>query len=160
MLGAHIRFIMRYLAFFIIIAMTSCNNDVENFYRTSRDSDLWVLPLIKPYRLINAEPNQTLWYLDLKRPLGINPGSKWKQVTVDKINVVNKVIYGSGYDPAYYFVIVPDEDIEKVFKAQDEWNAYLKELGINGEDLRDVLTVYDAFNEDYRKLPWYDQVEK
>jgi hypothetical protein len=150
---------MRYFVVTVIVLFTCCSTDVERFYKISRDTDLWVLPLIKPYRLVNAVPGEQLWYLDLKRPLGVYEGSDWKQVTVDSINVVNRVIYGSGYQPAYYFVIIPDRDVEKVFKNNAEWDVYLKGLNIDSKNLHPVLPTYEAFARNYSSLPWYTQVK-
>lgn len=142
----------------------SCTLEIDRFYKVSHIEDRDVLPLIKPYFLWTPIPSQTLWHLDLKRPLGIYPGNNWAQCNACRINVVNRIIYGhcmpSPSNAEYYFAIAPDEDIEKVTKSMEEWDTFLKERNINSANLFDVLSVYKLFVKDYQKLPWYNQIKK
>lgn len=149
--------------------MLSCNSDVEQFYKISHTGDLNVLPLIKPYRLFTPIPNKSVWHLDFQKEIKfeIKKSKKYlyeSQVNVCHINIKNRIIYGhcmdQAYYPNYYFIIIPDKNIEKAFEFKEDWDNFLHERGVNSSELYDVLEVYTAFKKDYKTLPWYEQIKR
>jgi len=147
---------------FFFFAFISCNVEIDSFYKTNRVEDINVLPLIKPYRLFTPIHDNTIWSLKFKNKVKQKYGFE-DQTNVCRINVVNRIIYGHCMEfqsyPNYYFVIIPDENIEKAFEFKNEWSLYLHEHGVNSDELYHVLNVYWDFKKDYRSLPWYDQIK-
>jgi hypothetical protein len=155
---------MRFAILIMYVFMLSCNSKVEKFYRTNHVEDIDVLPLIKPYRLWSPISGEVIWHLDFEGKVEPKPGWTISQMQVCKINVVKLVIFGhciNGYNSinASYFVVLPKENIEKIFSSKEEWAAYLMTRGVDHEKLYDVHEVYNVFKKNYRSLPWYDQVK-
>lgn len=139
--------------------MQSCNSEVDGFYKISHVEDTDVLPLIKPYRLWSPISGYNDWHLDFMREVNGRYGNI-SQTNVCKINVSNHIIYGQAdYGPNFCFVIIPSEKIEKGFNNKEDWLSFLRAHGVNGNDLYDVLDVYNIFKRDYKKLPWIEQVK-
>ncbi len=154
---------MRNSLLLVLLFTSSCNIFVDSFYKTSHEWDIDVLPLIKPYRLITPIPGSSHWTLNLTRDMYIEGGYIY-QLNVCKVNIENRIIYGHCMPedcfPNYYFVLIPDEDIEKGFILESEWAEYLKGRKVNSSKLHNVLTVYDQFNHsNCRSLPWYEQIK-
>ena len=147
---------------FALLVNTSCK-DKNSFYTHTTKEDLYRLPLIEPYELINIygsdndrhEEAYSTWQVDLK--YGHYPFSSARAV---QVNVTNGIIYGwrprTDQDVERRFVIIPKEKEEKVFKNQEpEWREYLKQKGIDSIKMYDVWTLFDEFRRN-KILPWYN----
>jgi hypothetical protein len=156
------------LAFFIF----SCNGGNNPFYSYYAEEDLYRVPLIKPYQLINLygveEDNFPLWQMDFhyggdKNTPGFNsdlgPNSV-PGVSATEINVTNGVIYGhspkNGDYPDVWFAVIPERKIEKVFKGKEtEWIDFLKRNSITNIQMYPVWNLFRKYKDTYT-LPWYD----
>jgi hypothetical protein len=142
------------------------------------------MPVLKPYQLtglygmVEGEEGLVLWSLHFhyggdKVTRGfnviVNPGYT-PRVSVKEINVSNGIIYGHNSEinygtdvngkvliyPDVWFVIIPKEKIEKVFKDREaEWKEFLKEKGITDIQLHGVWDLFRKYKDTYT-LPWYD----
>ena len=148
------------LCFTLIAAIDSCNTK-RSFYDYYAREDLYRIPLIEPYELINlynANPDLKAthgWELDF-----IDEKAKGhdSHVNVSNINVINGIIYGHGQDgmtdyPNFWFVVIPSEKVSKTFKEEGSWLEYLKTKQINGNDLYEVWPLFNKFKEKLT-LPW------
>jgi hypothetical protein len=155
------------------VLIVSCKNGNDSFYSSYAEDDLYRMPVIKPYQLINLygieEDESSRWQLDFhyggdKNTPGFNsdlvPNSV-PGVSATEINVTNGIIY--GHDPEYrdyypdvWFVVIPKAKIEKVFKGNEvEWKDYLKGKGITDIHLYGVWELFKKYKETYT-LPWYN----
>jgi hypothetical protein len=151
---------------FFLIALSfsiSCNNH-RSFYEYSTVEDLYRLPLIEPYELTNIfgvdEDRHSEWASTWN--LKLIYGSV-KTTRAEEVNVTKGIIYGYhprfDYYPPAWFVIIPEEKIEKFFKDQEkEWRSFLASKGIDSIKLYDVWEVFDKFRSD-KTLPWYNPKE-
>jgi hypothetical protein len=169
--------------FILTVSIFSCTGEGDSFYSSYADGDLYRMPVLEPYQLthlygMEEGEGSDLWELrfsyggdketpgfnDIGNP-GYNPG-----VAVKEINVSNGIIYGHnkkinyGTDvngklliyPDVWFVIIPREKIEKVFKDREtEWKAFLKEKGIIDIQMHGVWNLFRKYRDTYT-LPWYD----
>ncbi len=138
------------------VLIMSCNSDIDQFYTVSHESDIDILPLIKPYKLWTPIPGHYNWFLDFKKQEKGKKGYYHNQIVVWEVNVVNHIIYGFSGD---YFVIIPEVGIEKMFKSKMEWSEYLKSKGITDNTMYDVNEIYNEFSLNYKKIPWYNEVK-
>src|SRR5688572_19041321 len=129
-------------AFLIMFFILQSCNMKNSFYTEHTESDLYRIPLIKPYKLtqlygLNAERDDldgkfNSWHLKL---FFADKSKSWSHVNVTDINVTNGLIYGHGkktkFSPNDYFVIIPERRIEKIFKTEGEWKEFLLTEGID-----------------------------
>src|SRR5437016_2542419 len=100
---------------FIIAILASCTDSNQSFYEDDSDGDLYVMPLLPPYKLTQlygTDENtfsSNSWTLHYQYG-GDTTVNKWPQVQLKEINVVNGIIY--GHNPPYnnapdlYIVII------------------------------------------------------
>jgi hypothetical protein len=131
------------------------------------------MPVIKPYQLthlygMEEGEGADLWELFFhyggdKETSGFNSIGNTgyaPRVAVKEINVSNGIIYGhdsqqSDY-PDVWFVVIPKEKIEKVFKGKEaEWKDFLKAKGVTDIQLHPVWELFKKYKGTYT-LPWYD----
>ncbi len=141
--------------------MISCDSGVIGFYKQSHVEDIDVLPLIEPYKLWTPIPGSSTWFLDFKKEVVRAAGNIF-QTNVCEVNVANHIIYGHcislNAQPKGYFVVIPKENLEMMFQNKEEWDSFLKERNVNSNQLFDVLETYNAFNINYKTLPWYKEI--
>jgi len=149
---------------FVLLVCNSCQSN--SFYTEYSESDLYRIPLIKPYKLtqiygLNAERDDLVgkfnsWQLNL---FFADKSKSWGHVNVTDINVKNEVVYGHGkrtkFPPNDYFVIIPGKKIEKIFKTEEEWKQFLRTLAIDSVVLYWPWDIFDEFKEN-TTLPWYN----
>jgi hypothetical protein len=142
-----------------VIYLSSCNSG-DSFYNDYSREDLYRLPLLKPYELLNiygADPTD----LDFHSwSLKLLSGDR-SQLNVSNIQVSKGVIYGHGKDgltlpPNYWFVIIPEQKIEMIFKKKDEWVAFLKQKQINPESVYKIWPIFEQYKKD-ATLPWHKE---
>jgi hypothetical protein len=132
----------------------------SGFYEEYTKEDLFRLPLVRPYELLNLYGADSSdlelhgWTLKLQNQFF----GYVSQLNVSDINVLNGTIYGHGKDglthnPNFWFAIVPDQKIEKVFETENEWTAFLKERKVDPAALYKVWPVFYKFRKDV-SLPW------
>jgi hypothetical protein len=145
----------------LCLAFLSCKLK-DPFYDEYAVEDLYRLPLIKPYELLNlygADPNEEVtrsWAL--KFVYGECEG--YSQLNISHIQVAKGVIYGHGKDgitssPNYWFIVIPDQKIERIFKKRNDWIDFLKHKQLNPDTLYKVWPVFSRFK-DGGILPWYN----
>ena len=153
---------MSKLLFFIIFAIfISCGFKNTGFYSTDKYEDLYVIPLMKPYRLYSTGPLKVVpWMLFFRNHL--KPGELYgagadDQMPVSLINIKRGIIY--GYDTVddksgRYFVIIPNKSFEKIFTNKEEWDVFLQHSNITNDTFYDPNIIYDKFKENNKSLPW------
>lgn len=144
-----------------MIAITDSCHTGHSFYNYYTKEDLYRIPLIEPYELINiynANPNLKAthgWQLDFMNRKKEDPGS---HVNVSNVNVLKGVIFGHGQDgmtdyPNFWFVVIPSEKITETFKDEKAWLNYLGKRQIDGKNLYQVWPLFNKFKENLT-LPW------
>ena len=145
---------------FVGCSAITCKN-VDDFYYSSQVEDLWRLPLIKPYELINlrnsdsTHPATNEWQLDFFQKTEY-VGDLFTRVY--KINVKNKIIYGYGKGVYKdYFAIDTRINKEYFFDNKKDWNDFLNK---NSIDSTNILNAWNTFYEFHRNatLPWEDEI--
>lgn len=142
----------------------SCRSK-DPFYDDYAREDLYRLPLLKPYELINLYgigPHDEVaqaWSLEFKNN---NFSGYNEHLNVTDIQISNGIIFGHGkrgeiYYPNDWFVIIPKQKIEKVFKKKEDWTTFLKQINIQPERLYRVWPVFQKYK-DSAFLPWHDQI--
>ena len=150
---------MRYKTFVIFVFISffiSCYD--LNFYEVKSLGGLYVMPLIKPYRLKELDLDHALESCKLDFRYNIDT-SGFNHENVTDINIVEGIIFGHGertiYHPNDWFVIIPAKKIEKKFKERVEWEHYLQSEGIDSIILYsagDLFLQYQKTSE----LPWHE----
>jgi hypothetical protein len=151
---------MRLLCFLYVIVLLSCNFG-GGFYKSYAVDDLWRLPLVEPYELLNLRNADKLestenWNLRLKY-------TKDKfgrtHLNVCRINVESKFIFGYGTAvPNNPFVIDVKNQKEFVFENKKDWESFLKERAIDTSHLKDVWSLFYNFK-DKGILPWGKDIQ-
>jgi hypothetical protein len=131
-----------------------------DFYKYSQREDLYRLPLIKPYELLNIASedksvSRDFWTLKLKQ---LEPEGNQVQVSLTDVNISQNIIYGYAENRPWsgsqtYIAIVRDTDNEFKFKNKEEWLKFLSQRGIDGTKTLNVWKVFSQYREGY-KLPW------
>jgi hypothetical protein len=140
----------------------SCRSK-DPFYDDYAREDLYRLPLLKPYELLNLygiEAHDEIaqaWSLEFQYNKSHND-----HLIVTDIQISNGVIFGHGkrseiYSPNDWFVIIPAQQIEKVFEKKADWIGFLKQKNIQPERLYRVWPVFQKYK-DSASLPWQDQI--
>jgi hypothetical protein len=138
----------------VICLLTGCNQSENNqkkdgFYDYSQTLDLYRIPLIEPYQIISADR-----------------GYSWMFERGGLSNVVNKVgiedsvivLYSSrtalvdGMSQAW-FVLKAGSKEEKVFKTEEDYNKYLRFIGIDSIRIYEVNQVFTEFDKTKRLPP-------
>jgi hypothetical protein len=146
--------------FFIACCSTTCNT-TDDFYTYSQIEDLWRLPLIKPYELINLKnsdptfPDPNGWEIDFDKK-NETGGELFSRVNL--INVKRKLIYGYGKGLVEYFVIDTRIKKEYFFENKNDWNAFLDEHSIDTSSLLNVWDTFYEFHENHT-LPWKAEID-
>jgi hypothetical protein len=162
-----------------ILLVASCQwADNDSFYQNYSEEDLYRLPLIKPYQLIqlygidkssdksSLRKDEIFNVWSLRFVYGgdsQSPGFTY-DVNATEINIKKGVIYGhrpkrEDY-PDVWFVIIPNEKIEKVFKdKKNEWKNYLKSRNIDPPVLHPIWPLFNEFRANGTLL-WYDKKKK
>lgn len=133
------------------------------FFKSTGGWDYRRIPLIEPYQAISTD--KETWTIDLKT----NSIRATFSIGVAKLGVIDKrviVVYdapnailrGERVGEAW-FVIIPEENIEKGFTKEEEFLSYLEGRGIDHPKLTDVNEVYkEFFNK--RHLEWFPEEHK
>lgn len=152
-----------FLLFLVVTLFIGCNS----FYDHYAEEDLYRVPLISPYRLTQiygfTESDGLEWFLDLYYA-GDTTHMGYDQISVREINLVNGVIYGhksAGRIDTnhYYFVIIPSQKIEAVFRDKIQWESYLEQRKVDPSKMYAVWPVFKEFKEQ-GTLPWYNPSKK
>jgi hypothetical protein len=153
---------MRSFRFVIVLLIISACNTGDSFYNDYEVSDLWRLPLLKPYELRNlrhaTSDDEVLysWELDFKTK---NEFGGERFVKITRVNVKNGFLYGyNDKKNSNYFVINCNKNSELFFDNFSSWSQFLKE---NEIDSRSTLNVWDVFDEfsNNGKLAWANEVK-
>jgi hypothetical protein len=127
------------------------------FFESGGGWDYRRIALIEPYQAINS--NRQTWRINTK-----TDSIEFQiSIVVTKLDVVNNrfiITYapdaplGGKRVNELWFVIIPDENIEKGFSNEEEFLAYLAEKNISTPNLRDIDELYEELR---RKgyLEWF-----
>lgn len=163
----------KFLIFLLSLVLAACEGSNNSFYTYYAEEDLYRLPLIKPYKLINLYgfkegEGHDSWQINFhyggdKNVRGYNnidiPNYKPVVLATD-INISKEIIFGydpgRGEDPPVWFIIIPDQKLEKVFKNEKtEWQKFLKKEGVVDFKLYRVWPLFEEFKKSHI-LPWYN----
>ena len=158
-------FMIRSIFFAMVLLSVTCKHRTESFYMGYIEGDLYRVPLIYPYQitqLYGLEKGKGLtnsWALNFHYEGDSTTPGFSNGVMVSEINVSNGIIYGYDYEqpdyPGVWFVIVPDQRVEKVFKNnKKQWNEFLSQYNISNPELYQVWEIFEEFKNS-SKLPWY-----
>jgi hypothetical protein len=125
------------------------NQKKDGFYDYSQTLDLYRIPLIEPYQIISADR-----------------GYSWMFERAGLSNVVNQVgiedsvivLYSSrtalndGMSQAW-FVLKAGTKEEKLFKTEEDYNKYLRLIGIDSIRIYEVNQVFAEFDKNKRLPP-------
>jgi hypothetical protein len=159
------------LAVLMLFILTSCgpllDADVEPtgvaFFESTGGWDYRRIPLIAPYEAISI--SKETWGIGLETD-SIRYQPSVSDIT--KLNVVNSrfiVTYSSNTSLAgelvdeLWFIIIPEENIERGFTNEEDFLTYLKENNIDHPNLVDVNELYDELvSKGY--LEWFPEEHK
>jgi hypothetical protein len=124
------------------------------FYVSDGDWDFLRMPLIEPYEIIKGSED-----LGWSMKLFIAPTEQNYYRSVKRIERIaieeNAILIHSSYiessaevlgkEILFWYVIIPDEKIEKGFKEEYEFQRYTQELGIINPKWIDPLTAFQQF---------------
>ena len=129
----------------------------DPFYRNSSEWDHLRFPLIKPYYAIYIT-DEYGWVIPFEgSPLGRDFYYYTSVANVQKISVENNIIMiytpvtnpvdeGLGEKVLYWFVIIPEQNIEMGFDQENDFLTYIQQFGIQTPFWRepdDILSEYD-----------------
>lgn len=133
----------------------------EFFYEDTGDWDAMRLPLVYPYEILKLdqklEINQKLgWSMKLYVPPEEKDLHYYTIHDVQGVSVENRIImiyssYSGGVDPwsgqkiLYWFILVPDERIEKGFETKTEFLSFVKKYGIDQPNWMSPDMAYNRF---------------
>jgi len=147
---------------FLLLFILSCGIKKDRFYTEVYTFDLQRMPLIKPYELITPRVSDSTtevhsWHLKLFQP---QPKSYVHHLNISHVNVSKNIIYGHGQDgrtnfPNYWFIIIPNKNLEKTFNKEEEWKSYLTSVEINSDMTVSVWILFEQFKNN-STLPWYN----
>jgi hypothetical protein len=138
----------------------------DPFYNINYDKYPWLyLPLIKPIEAVR-EAGDSIWRVSLLQVhRGSVPNSQNNLAYYYAIEELEKFAVKDGVLMAYsayvdteaeayiqdnyyhWFVLIPDKEIAAGFQTEDEFNQYIKTLGIQDPDWEKPHEAYDAFVE-------------
>lgn len=146
----------------LCIVFSGCNNlqgetRSKDFYTADREADLFRIPLIEPYELINTGFIEESWFFNV--PGNISAPANTNQVALEAVWVnskdslagfYNSSIYvsGSGMTEAWFLLDIPGEKIETHLSEE----AFNKAAGQKA-NFKSCSVVFKEFSET-GKLPW------
>jgi hypothetical protein len=123
---------------------------VDKFYTSEKDGDLYRIPLIKPIQIISPIGYDDSW--DLKFPY--QKIERKRSVEVSSATVVDSliIVYSKmtslpGEMTQAWFFIDTRNKTEIVCRNNDEYQKHLSEIGIATPILYDVNELYSQFKE-------------
>jgi hypothetical protein len=145
------------ITYFILFLSISCasNNNKDTFYKSSRHSYIYRLPLIKPYE-ITSRDNGATWILAFQKIQ--NPCNGVQFLARVGIHDSTIVLYSpndfsfSGEHPPVWAVIDVLNGVENVFTEEKDYKFYLREKKLGAIDLYDIQKVFELFDKE-GKLP-------
>ena len=143
----------------MLFILTSCGTFVDDltdsadiqptgvaFFESTGGWDYRRIPLIEPYQAVSSD--KKTWTIDLKTD-SIRYQYSVSSTKLDVINdrfiityAPNAALRGERFNEVW-FVIVPEENIEKGFAKEEEFSAYLKDNGIDNPNLTDANKLYE-----------------
>lgn len=159
------RKLARYLPLCFVLLMNICGcqrspsrfESQDPFYRSTGGFDYIRIPLIEPYEAINFD-EKFKWYLDLD----VSPGGDGVYVLaikdIKKFAIENRAIFiyteypeesasGLGEPVLHWFVLLPDQNSEKGFARERDFQKYLEDTRMQDLNWVDPNDVYRQFNE-------------
>jgi hypothetical protein len=129
------------------------------FFESTGGWDYRRIGLIEPYQAVSID--KETWRIDLETDSTRHQFS----VAAEKLDVVdgrfiivysaNTIFEGERVDELW-FIIIPDQRIEKGFTEEEEFLTYLNGKGIDDPNLRDVNELYtELINKGY--LEWFPE---
>lgn len=155
---------MKPMLVFSLVCMlfSGCNNLQENtpskdFYTADREADLFRIPLIEPYQLINTGFIEEPWFFNV--PANISAPENTNQIALEAVWVNSKdslagfynssiYISGSGMTEAWFLLDIPNKKIETHLSEE----AFDKAVGQKA-DFKSCSVVFNKFSKT-GKLPW------
>lgn len=157
----------------IALVVNSCStesNTPTDFYSSTKDADLWRVPLIEPYEVVsptNSELND--WFIILKNPKISGPdftlfGDEFQFTNITLIGIQDSIIVVENTDHnwpalsgAYSSVLLINSKTNECFiyskeHHSDEINSKYDELGVEKIKLYSWSTLKNDFLEN-NKLP-------
>ncbi len=143
----------------ISIGIQSCG---DGFYTRTTREDLYRLPLVKPYELINPSSERQIWAITLKTKAD-NVYSY--NILITEIQFQNGIIFGrspngEGNQGEEHLIIDLSNDKEYVFSNDSLWLEKLKQYNLDSDQLMNIWEVYDLYCEDREKVPWFKEWKK
>jgi hypothetical protein len=133
------------------------------FFESTGGWDYSRMALIEPYQARSVD-NKT-WSIGLRTDSIRYQGSVGK---ITKLNVIDKrlivtysldTVLGGERVDELWFIIIPEENIEKGFLTEESFLAYLGDEGIDSPNLTDVNELYEELvNKGY--LEWFPEEYK
>lgn len=155
------------LIFYLIVLLLSTpscklivknnNNDEDNFYKHSKYSDIYRIPLKKPYELYSAD-NGNIWFLDFKFGVNINIQ---KIDGVDSIGLngdfvfaycKNTYVPNKGMMPIWFVADIKNKK-DTIFLNETEFNNYIIKCNIKNNSMYSPQDIYNNFDAT-GSLPW------
>lgn len=134
---------------------SSTEND-QNFYFSSREGDLYRIPLIEPIQVISTNGIGSNWILELPYQQVKNK----KNIEVSSVSIVDSLIivyskstYFPGTMTEAWLLINTKAKTENVYQIRSDYENRLTEIGIKEPQLRDVNQLYLEFKQTL-KLRW------
>jgi hypothetical protein len=159
------------LAMLMLFILTSCgpllDADVEPtgvaFFESTGGWDYRRIPLIEPYEAVNIV--KETWGIGLETDSIRYQPSVSDITKLDVVNSkfiltysLNTALEGERVDELW-FIIIPEENIERGFTKEEDFLTYLKDKGIDHPNLTDVSELYDELvNKGY--LEWFPEEYK
>lgn len=155
--------------FLLSILMTLSCNDSSSFYKHTSREDLYRIPLIKPYELVNiavgkedSSSQAVFYHWSFKKDEedeDVYIGGDIFYAGGTQINVKKGIIFGysdaPNYPPANYFIFIPNQKSGLFFKEdRSTWETLLRQNGIDTIKTYDAWKVYRSFVKT-GTVPWY-----
>jgi hypothetical protein len=159
------------ICFGIIVFICGCkflsdpvSSKSDAFFQSTGGFDYLRLPLIKPYVAIKGDDNLG-WCIDLINSPSKDATNYISIERIEKISVQNEIIlvYTSykdegaislGQELLYWFVLIPDEGIEKGFTTEESFLEFIKSYDINTPNWTDPSIEFQKF-EKTGCLAWF-----
>jgi len=159
-------------AVFVCLGVYSAN-EKDPFYSNYGDFGAGYIPLVKPYKAVKlfgktVDGNEHKWVIELIVPPDQKELYYYLYIyDVTKIAIENQVIMAYSPDSKtltdhdkrvgqkvlYWFVVVPDQNIETGFETEEEFLAYIQTFGIENPSWMDPDIAHQQLLET-RCLDW------
>ncbi|AUS04920.1 hypothetical protein [Pseudotamlana carrageenivorans] len=123
---------------------------VDEFYTSPRDGDLFRIPLVKPVQVISTIGYGDSWMVKLPyQQINRKRSVEARSITViDSIIIIDAGIVSlPGENTQAWFFIDTKNQKEFVCRNEDEYQKKLTEIGVASAVLYDVNEVYSQFKE-------------